>query len=227
MLQVHERGLLPSLEGAGWIAFHIVAPYRRGWREQWGATTAEARRVFPCDELIPRPCWGSTRAIDIQAAPEAVWPWLLQMGDGRAGLYSYQTLENMVGCKMRNLTVIAPEYQNLKVGDGIKLHDKIPALPVIYLQSYEGLVVGGGPGGPGAPQGVGTTWGWFLEARGPHQTRLIERYRTVYPPTRAARLAYGKAIMEPITFVMARKMLLGIKARAESQPMASRTPQPA
>jgi hypothetical protein len=216
-LHVHERGLLPSLEGASLITFHLLAPYLRGWRKRWGATPDECQQVLPCDDLIPTPRWSSTHAITIDAPPEAVWPWLVQMGDGRAGLYSYQSLENMVGCKMRNLTTLAPEFQNLKMGDAIKLHDKIPGLPVIHLQFPRALVVGSAADATG----VGATWGWFLNPDERGRTRLIERWRTVYPLTTGMRLGYGQLLMEPITFVMARKMLKGIKVRGESSAQTS------
>ena len=213
MLTIHERGLLPSLEGAGLIAFHILAPYLRGWRLRWGATPAECRRVFPLDDVIAQPRWSYTHAITIAAPPAAVWPWLAQMGDGRAGLYSYQSLENLAGCKMRNSTAIEPALQGLKLGDAIKLHDKIPGLPVIHLVPGRELVIGGANG---ATDGAGATWAWILEPQGQDHTRLIERWRTTYPLTTANRLGYGQLFVEPITFVMARKMKLGIKARAEA-----------
>ena len=221
-VHIHERGLVPSIEGASLIGFHVVAPYLRGWRKRWGATPEECRRAYPGDDLIPNPRWSSTNAVSIQAPPEAVWPWLVQMGDGRAGLYSYQTLENMVGCKMRNLTVIAPDLQTLKPGDAIKLHDKIPGLPVQLVRPPEALLVGAPPDAAG----VAATWGWFLTPAGKGATRLVARWRTVYPLTTGARLGYGQLLMEPITFVMSRKMLLGIKARAEAMALNSRVPQP-
>ncbi|MFN8377675.1 MAG: hypothetical protein U0452_03295 [Anaerolineae bacterium] len=223
-LHVHERGLLPSLEGASLIAFHILAPYMRGWRFRWGATPEDRQLVFPCDEVIAEPRWSYTHAITIQAPQECVWPWLVQMGDGRAGLYSYESLENLAGCKMNNRSEIVPELQSLKLGDEIKLHDKIPGLPVIYLEPGRVLVIGGANG---ATDGAGATWGWLLQPGENGQTRLIERWRTVYPLTTANRLGYGQLFVEPITFVMARKMMLGIKARAEALAQGTLVPQPA
>jgi hypothetical protein len=223
-LQTHERGFLPSLEGAGLIAFHVFAPYMRGWRFRWGATTSECQLVLPFDELIPNPRWSYTHAVSITAPPEAVWPWLVQMGDGRGGLYSYQSLENLAGCKMNNATRIVPELQLLAVGDGIKLHDKIPALPVIDLRMNQHLVIGSAAD---SKSGVGATWGWFLKPDEHGGTRLIERWRTVYPLTAANRMGYGQLLIEPITFVMARKQLLGIKLRAEALAREQRTLHPA
>lgn len=216
-IHVHERGILPSIEGASLITAHVLAPYMRRWRNQWGATADEIQRALPCDELIPEPRWSSTRGITIAAPPEAVWPWLMQMGDGRGGLYSYQSLENLAGCKMNNRIEIVPELQGLKIGDGIKLHDKIPALPVIHLVPHRALVIGGP-----AVDGVGATWGWYLTPTGVGSTRLVERWRTVYPLTTAGRLGYGQLFVAPISFVMSRKMLLGIKARAEGLALTDR-----
>ncbi len=220
----HERGLLPSLEGAALITFHILAPYMRGWRKRWGATPEECQLTLPFDDLVPQPRWSYTHAITIAAPPEAVWPWLVQMGDGRGGLYSYQSLENLAGCKMHNATKIVPEFQMLKVGDGIKLHDKIPALPVLDLQPNERLVIGGAAD---AVTGAGASWGWFLKPDDRGGTRLIERWRTVYPLTTGARLGYGQLMVEPITFVMSRKMMLGTRLRAEAMAVGGRAPLPA
>ena len=90
----------------------ILSPVLRPWYNRWGATEADVARSLPGDELVPAPMLGYTRAITIQAPVEQVWPWLAQMGQGRGGLYSYDRLENLAGCKIHSVDHILPELQN-------------------------------------------------------------------------------------------------------------------
>lgn len=116
-----------TVEGAARIAFALVTPFLRPGRLTWGATPGEAARTLPGDELIPNPKWSYTHVVAIHTAPGAIWPWLLQMGDNRGGLYSYDFLENLAGCNMHSADRIVPELQDLKVGDCIKIHPRVPA----------------------------------------------------------------------------------------------------
>src|SRR5687767_14759302 len=93
----------------------------RPWFLRWGATGAEITATLPGDDIVPTPRCRSTRAIDIAATPEDVWPWLAQMGQGRGGLYSYERLENLVGCDIHNADEVIPELQNIAIGDRIRL----------------------------------------------------------------------------------------------------------
>jgi hypothetical protein len=98
------RKLLESLSGASLIAIHILLyPLLRGWRRRWGSTEEERALRLPGDELVPEPQWGYDHAISIDAPRSAVWPWLLQLGQGRGGFYSYEGLENLIGCQVRNV----------------------------------------------------------------------------------------------------------------------------
>lgn len=83
-------------------AMLLTAPLSRLWYNRWGATAEECEKALPGDELVPHPRIASTRAITIQAPPAAVWPWLVQMGQGRGGLYSYDGLENLIGCDIHS-----------------------------------------------------------------------------------------------------------------------------
>jgi hypothetical protein len=97
-LNVFEN-LLGAFQVAGTL---ILSPVLRPWYNSWGVTEEEAARSLPGDELVPDPRLGYTRAITIQAPPERVWPWLIQIGQGRGGLYSYDGLENLVGCDIHS-----------------------------------------------------------------------------------------------------------------------------
>jgi hypothetical protein len=177
---------------------------------RWGATDAELSRPLPGDQIVPRPRNWSTRAITIQAPAEAVWPWLAQIGQSRGGLYSYDWLENLAGCDIHSASRIIPELQYVEAGDVVRLGPPgYPAYIVMTVEPGRALVLGGGDLAMGAH-----SWVFFLDPIDEQTTRLIVRSRGDYPPTLANFLIW-RAITEPLHFVMERKMLLGIKQRAE------------
>ena len=93
------REVVEGIEGAFLIGANLALwPLLRGWRLRWGATDDEIQRTLPGDELVPNPKWSYTHTITIRVPPAEVWPWLAQMGQGRGGFYSYEWLENLVGC---------------------------------------------------------------------------------------------------------------------------------
>jgi hypothetical protein len=171
----------------------------------WGATEEEAGRSLPGDELLEDPAVVSTRAITIDAPPSAVWPWLVQMGSGRAGAYTYDWIENLFGLGMHSAERIHPEWQNLAVGDVIPGRESLQGMRVEVLDPERALVTRSEDG----------TWVWafVLEDLG-GRTRLLSRNRIAMPdPSLGDRI--GMAVMEPGSLVMERKMLHGIKERAE------------
>ena len=204
----------------GAVAFAAYWHWLRPWHLRWGATEVEVRRALPGDELLPNPKFSATHAITIHAPAGQVWPWLAQIGQGRGGFYSYTWIENLLGCGIRNADRVHPEWQNLKAGDPILLHPKIPPLPAVILEPGRVIVLHGN-----TRQGLGsnlvkpgdylaTTWGFYLEPVDEHTTRLIERFRSDYNPT-PMNTFFNRVILEPGSFIMERKMLLGIKERAE------------
>src|SRR4051794_18649100 len=106
----------------------------RPWHLRWGATEDEARASLLGDDLVPQPRLRSTRALTIDASVRDVWLWLAQIGQHRAGFYSYAWLENLVGCHMPNVDRVVPEWQTIEVGDQIWLHPKAPPLRVAYVE---------------------------------------------------------------------------------------------
>jgi hypothetical protein len=169
----------------------------------WGATSEELRKPLPGDELVPDPGIQSTRAVTIDAPPDAVWPWLAQLGQDRAGFYSYECLENLAGCEMHNADEIHPEWQQRTPGETVYLHP-LKGLPVARFE----------PGRVYALEGWGA---WVLEPYGPGCTRLIARGRT----PRGVASVFDALLMEIPHFAMERKMLLGIKERAERTHVAA------
>lgn len=213
-----------GIEGALLIGINLVLwPILRRWRTRWGATDDQARRALPGDELVPQPKWSYTQAITIHATAGKVWPWLAQIGQGRGGFYSYEALENLVGCDIHNLDRIMPELQNLKAGDGIKLASQMPGFPVAIVEPSRALVLHGDtrigsvpvPASSAKGDYYATTWGFYLIPHDDGTTRLIARFRSDYNTKFANTMMYGPPLVEPISCVMQRKMLLGIKQRAE------------
>jgi len=210
-------GVLAALEGAGLVAWHLVAtPFVGRRRRCWGALETEATDPLPGDELVPNPKWSYTLGIDVSAPPEAVWPWIAQIGQGRGGFYTYQTLENMVGCKIGNTTEILPAYQHPEDGDDVYLHPTAPPLRVEIVDPPHALVLFGSLVEFSAEGSWGaTTWQFVVRPGSAGRSRLLTRGRSDFSPGLVSRLAYGRFPMEPITFVMSRKMLLEIKRLAE------------
>jgi hypothetical protein len=170
----------------------------------WGATDTEAAQRLPGDELLEEADGVATRAIEIEAPPAAVWPWIAQMGPSpRGGAYTYDWIENLLGLNMHSVDRVLPEFQHPQLGDTIGYGsnrmrlERVEPEHVLAWRSEDGNWV----------------WTFVLEARN-GSTRLISRNRFRLP-TLTARL--GMIPMEPASLVMERKMLRGIKNRAERQ----------
>lgn len=202
--------------GAAAIAGTILAsPVLRPWYSRWDAKRTEVTGSLPGDELVPKPVLVSTRAVTIQAPIESVWPWLVQMGQGRGGFYSYQRLENLVGCDMHNADQIMPEYQRLAVGDKIRLapEGRGPFFLVSSVEPGRAIVLRG--------DDPPTAWSFVLEPRDARSTRLLIRYQHAFERNLGNVLSW-RALVDPIAFWMERKMLQGIKARAENAVLPAR-----
>jgi hypothetical protein len=199
------------LSGAGLVV--LVGGYRR--LHNWGATSAEVRQTMAGDEFVPEPADVVTLAVTVDAPAEHVWPWLVQMGQDRGGMYSYQWLENLFGLDIHNAEVIRKEWQQLAVGDEVRL---VPAgtfgmpdgyaLPVARLDPGRSIVLR--QQRPTHPWDA--VWSFHVLPSGAGTCRLISRSRSARGRP-AARL--GALVMDPVTAVMTRKMLLGVKSRAE------------
>jgi hypothetical protein len=198
---------------AGGAAFAVsvaVASYPVLWRKRcltWGATADEVSRQLPGDELLPEPDLVATRAISIAAPPAAIWPWLVQMGSGRAGAYTYDWIENLLGLNMHSVAEILPEFQVLKVGDVLPTGEKGPRMRVEILEREHALVMRSEDGN--------WVWAFALHPGDEGITRLISRNRIATPTASMAGRCVNFLVMEPGSLVMERKMLLGIRDRAE------------
>ena len=210
-------GILAALEGAALILLHMIATPIIGRRRlRWGTLGTEATDSLPGDHFVPNPQWSYTLGIAVDASPEDVWPWVAQLGQGRGGFYTYQTLENMVGCRITNTTEICPEHQHPAVGDPIHLHPSSPPLRIEIADPPNTLVLVGAPADIGPRESWGTsTWQFAVKTGHAGSSRLLTRGRYDYSPDWKSRLTFGRFPLEVISFVMSRKMMLEIKRLAE------------
>lgn len=198
---------------------------RRVWAN-WGSTPEERARAWPGESSIPAPSTATTLAVSIAAPPDQVWPWLVQIGQDRGGMYSYEWLENLFGLDIRNADEVHPEWQVLEPGDRVVV---VPAgrlgmpegyaFPVEQVEAPHHLVLRQAP--PEHPWNA--VWTFVLEPEG-GGTRLVSRSRAERQAGVAGRVAdVAGLVMAPVVVLMTRRMLLGIKERAERAVLAGST----
>jgi hypothetical protein len=197
---------------------------------EWGSTAQERRQPLPGDDIIDVVMTHCTRAVTIDAPPEAVWPWLVQIGDRRAGFYSYDWVERFVfgGTvhyieRTQSATRVHPELQDVQLGDRINT-GSVGRLaignPVTVLEPDHALVIG--------------TWAFVLEPPPGQRTRLLVRERDAgwlrllaprrFGLARAAASLVDYVVAEPLHFAMVHKMMFGLKQRAEQARARPRSP---
>ena len=207
--------------GVATAALGVVA-YRlrvRPWLVRWGATDDEVGRVLPGDELVAARGPRTTRAITIDAPPATVWPWLAQIGEDRAGFYSYSWLERLAGCRMHNAWSVHDEWQHREAGETVWLAERYGELGrqviarldperVLAMTSpadYDAIVAG---------QLATGAWTFVVEVARGGRTRLLAR---------GSGGAVGTPLFDIAHFVMEQKMMRGIKERAERDTRARRS----
>src|SRR5664280_277474 len=174
----------------------------------WGATPEEVDRAMPGDELLPNPDILATRAISISAPPSAIWPWLMQMGSGKGGVYTYDWIENLFGLNMHSADEVFPQFQDRKVGDVEQLGTSGPRMRVAILEAERAMVLQSDDGN--------WVWAFCLCPLDQRRTRLVSRNRIKTPGAPLLMRIVQTLVMEPGSLVMERRMLIGIKTRAES-----------
>jgi hypothetical protein len=181
-------------------------PIRR-WMSRWGATPSDLTRAMAGDPLLVDPTYSGTMAVIVNAAPEHIWPWLVQIGYRRGGLYSYDSLDRLFGYLDRpSAARILPEFQNLAVGDEIPL-GRGPSWPVAAIEPNRALVLD-----MRNLDGFDWVWQFGLYAVDESRTQLVSRSCV---RTRGALARLATYVIEPAGFLMTRRMLLGLKQRAE------------
>jgi hypothetical protein len=176
--------------------------------DRWGATDSEVTASYPGDELVPSPRILYTRAISINAAPEEIYPWIVQLGADRGGMYSYTWFEtNILRCELINADRIHAEWQDLKVGDLVKMcpdPNQPPAYQVAKIEPDQAIILGHYEAGNWVD-----VWQFVLLPQADGTTHLILR-------SRDAKEGWYWDALRPGEFIMVRGMLLGIKERAEN-----------
>lgn len=195
------RALLGVAAAAATATAYLKA--YRPWQLRWGATDAEVVRPLPGDELVDAPTFNATRAITIGAAPESVWPWLVQVGVNRAGWYSYDLLDNLGRPSARQ---VIPEMQDLRPGDLLPMSPDGKQGIRVHALDEPRWMIWGTPGD--------NSWVWLLDPLPDGSTRLITRVRSK-PGWRPSSMAFA-VLLEVADFWMMRRMLLNLRARIEA-----------
>lgn len=192
----------------------------RPWHQRWGATDAELAATLPGDELLHTADFHPTRAISIAAPPEDVWPWIVQIGYGRAGFYAYDLLDNL---GKHSAERVIPELQEPQIGDWIPMSPTVNDMTAFRVVAFE-------PGEWMLWSKPDSTWCWSVRPTGDGGTRLVSRIRVKYA-WRSPMIPVSLFLMEIGDFFMNRRELLGIKRRAEAlaadRGSASAVPGPA
>jgi hypothetical protein len=201
-------------------AIGLYATIGRRWLRLWGATAAEVDRPLPGDNLLPRAVYQTTHAIAIAAPPPAVWPWLVQMGQGRGGFYSYDFVERLAGLDIHSANRVLLDYQDLAEGDVVRLAPHTGLIAAV-VQPRRALVLRAAadlatmrPPVPTDPGYFDWSWAFILEPVDATTTRLVIRLRADTAPGMPMNVV-GPLVWEPRHFLMERKMLRGIRERAE------------
>jgi hypothetical protein len=188
------------------LPLFLTSPLYRARHQRWGATPAEVIAPMPGDDLLPRAQYRCTRAISVAVPPEAVWPWLVQVGCGRAGFYSNDLLDNL---GRPSASEVLPEFQQLRIGQWVPMSPTPSAETAFVVEGFQ------------EPRWLlwrkpDSTWAWVLAAAPNGGTRLVTRVQAAYDWSRPASAALGVLLMEFGDFAMMRRMLRGIRDRAES-----------
>jgi hypothetical protein len=211
------RGL--ALAAASGLLAAVLILGLRPWYLHWGATPEEMTRRLPGDEIVTAAGPQGTRAITIDTPVERVWPWLAQIGQDRGGFYSYDLLENLVGCEMPTEDVLRPDKQSWALGDRLWMYpaQKAEGIGFATLRVYvPGRALGFGTRmtGTSLDQPENGSWSFVLEPIDPTHTRALVRGRGATGRSLLG-TAFDQSIFEPAHYAMERRMLIGLKQVAE------------
>lgn len=203
------------------VALGVYLAVVRPWFLRWGVTDSEIRQTWPGDELSPTPGYVATRAVTIRAPAELVWRWIVQVGQDRAGFYSYTWLENLFRADMHNATYVHDEWQTRSIGDTVWLarrdryHGEARQSVALVTPNRAMVLVSPAEyGNISAGSSAQGSWAFIVVPVEPRVTRLILRSRAG-PTANIGQKAFAYLLFDPAHFIMERKMMLGIKQRSE------------
>jgi hypothetical protein len=196
------RAVLDALTG---VPLFLCAPFHRRRHLRWGATDAEVAGSMPGDGLVPNASFDATRAITVDAPPEAVWPWIVQMGYRRAGFYTYALLDN---AGYESADTVLEEYQHPGVGDWMPMTSKASETTAFRVAAFDAVkwLLWSKPD---------STWSWTLTALPGGRTRLVTRLKQRYQWESPGVAVFTMVLLELGDFPMMHRVLTGIKERAE------------
>jgi hypothetical protein len=220
--------IAPAVIAVAGLGYFLAA---RPWHLRWGTTDEELGASLPSDEISAEAAGQATHAVTIDAPPKDVWPWILQIGQDRGGFYSYTYLENLAGCRMRNVSNIVPEWQNRAAGDTVwfatpKHFGGRARMVAAIVEPERAMVLATPEDWPeiqSGKRGRGPTWAFILKPTYNGGTRLLARTHGKSQPGLWSRVA-NLSFWEPAHFVMERKMLLTIKQMAQKTSCAKLPP---
>jgi hypothetical protein len=194
-----------ALDALGGVPLFLGTPFHRRQHLRWGATDAEVAGSMPGDELVPKASFDATRAITIGAPPDMVWPWIVQMGYRRAGFYTYALLDN---AGYESADTILEEYQHPEVGDWMPMASKVSETTAFRVAAFDTgkWLLWSKPD---------STWSWTLTPLPGGRTRLVTRLKQRYPWESPGMAVFTLVLLELGDFPMMRRMLPGIRERAE------------
>lgn len=201
------QGLRASTtETAKALPLFWAGPLLRPWHLHWGSTPDEVASTMPGDELLPHAHLEATRAISIAAPPEDVWPWIVQIGFRRAGFYSYDLIDNL---NVPSADHIVPEFQDIHVGDWVAMAEPVTDTTAFKVAGFE-------PNRWLLWHKPDSTWAWRFEPMPGGGTRLVTRLKQRYDLARPLPALGSMFLMEWGDFPMMRRLLYGVRARAEA-----------
>lgn len=194
------------LDVLGALPLFATAPLYRYWHMRWGATDEEVVSLMPGDDLVPVAPFNATRAISIEAPPDKVWPWIIQMGYRRAGFYTYDLLDN---AGLPSATSILGEFQTPIVGDWMPMAGVVNETTAFKFKAFETnrWLLWHKPD---------STWAWRLTPLTPNRTRLVTRLKARYAWEHPGMAIFTLVLLEFGDFPMMRRVLKGIKVRSET-----------
>jgi hypothetical protein len=215
------KALLRTVALIAVLVAGIYAFVVRPWLVRWGADDSERSLTLPGDELVPEPKYETTHALTIYAPAEQVWRWLVQLGQGRGGFFSYDWIENLFRLDIHSVDRIVPELQSLSVGDAISLApDNNVPMWVVTLEPPHAMVLSTGKPGETPVSGdylkgeLAGSWAFILQPLDDQSTRFIVRWRSDWQRHPLSNVL-NTLLLEPAHCTMERGMMLGIKERAE------------
>ena len=211
------RDMVEGVGGAAIMTAALLTPFLRGARSHWGVDEATAARVHPGDDLVREPRWGWTHGVEIEAPASAVWPWIAQIRADCGGFYSYQWLENVVGCGVRNAEAIHPDWEVRKGGHSrcTRRRLRCPSCPSRRGAPSWHMLRPIRVRAPGASAGRRRAGHSSSSRLASIAVALLSRYRCACSDDVARHLQFGPTLLEPIGFAMDRRMLMGVKERVE------------